>query len=127
MHLDLSRLVGPSSLPRQNKCPARGIYSGGEKRSPCGLRVENSKGLACKPNRGLRDVGESHPLRLCERLGYTIVQEYRDSGISGAKSRNDRPALDTLKKDTTRRRFDMVMCWDIDRLGRSILIHAPKS
>jgi hypothetical protein len=23
--------------------------------------------------------------RLCERLGYTIVQEYTDSGISGAK------------------------------------------
>jgi hypothetical protein len=71
--------------------------------------------------------GIGHPLRLCERLGYTIVQEYTDSGISGAKSHNDRPALDTLTKDTARRRFDMVMCWSIDRLGRSILIHAPKS
>jgi len=65
--------------------------------------------------------------RLRERLGYTIVQEYTDSGISGAKSSNDRPALDTLTKDTTRRRFDMVLCWSIDRLGRSILIRAPKS
>jgi hypothetical protein len=65
--------------------------------------------------------------RLCERLGYTIVQEYTDSGISSVKSRNDRPAPDTLTKDTTGRRFDMVMCWSIDRLGRSILIHAPKS
>jgi hypothetical protein len=65
--------------------------------------------------------------RLCERLGYTIVQEYTDSEISGAKSRNDRPAPDNLTKDTTGRRFDMVMCWSIDRLGRSILIHAPKS
>ena len=89
--------------------------------------MEDSKGLACKPNRGLQDVGESHPLRLCERLRYNIVQEYTDSEISGAKSRNDRPALDTVTKDTARRRFDMVMCWDIDRLGRSILIHAPKS
>ncbi|MCE2867967.1 MAG: recombinase family protein [Oxalobacteraceae bacterium] len=57
---------------------------------------------------------------LCDRLGYTIVQEYTDSGISGAKSRNDRPALDALMKDATRRRFDMVMCWSIDRLGRSL-------
>ncbi len=57
---------------------------------------------------------------LCERLGYTIVQEYTDNGISGAKSRNDRPALDALMKDATRRRFDMVMCWSIDRLGRSL-------
>jgi hypothetical protein len=112
---------------RQNTCPVRGIFLGGEKRSPCGLRVEDSKGLACKPNRGLQYVGESHPLRLCERLGYTIVQEYTDSGISSVKSRNDRPAPDTLTKDTTGRRFDMVMCWSIDRLGRSILIHAPKS
>ena len=57
---------------------------------------------------------------LCERLGYSIVQEYTDTGISGAKSRNDRPALDALMKDATRRRFDMVMCWSIDRLGRSL-------
>ncbi len=57
---------------------------------------------------------------LCERLGYTIVQEYTDNGISGAKSRSDRPALDLLLKDATRRKFDMVMCWSIDRLGRSL-------
>ena len=57
---------------------------------------------------------------LCERLGYTIVQEYRDSGISGAKGRNDRPALDALLKAATQRKFDMVMCWSIDRLGRSL-------
>jgi DNA invertase Pin-like site-specific DNA recombinase len=57
---------------------------------------------------------------LCERLGYTIVQEYTDNGISGAKSRNDRPALDALLKAATQRKFDMVMCWSIDRLGRSL-------
>ncbi len=26
---------------------------------------------------------------LCERLGYTIVHEYTNNGISGAKGRND--------------------------------------
>ena len=57
---------------------------------------------------------------LCERLGYTIVQEYSDNGISGAKGRNDRPALDALMKAATQRKFDMVMCWSIDRLGRSL-------
>ena len=57
---------------------------------------------------------------LCNRLGYTIVQEYTDNGISGAKSRDERPALDLLLKDATRRKFDMVMCWSIDRLGRSL-------
>ncbi len=57
---------------------------------------------------------------LCERLGYTIVQEYTDNGISGAKGRNDRPALDALLKAATQRKFDMAMCWSIDRLGRSL-------
>ena len=57
---------------------------------------------------------------LCERLGYTIVQEYTDNGISGAKGRNDRPALDAMLKAATQRKFDMVMCWSIDRLGRSL-------
>jgi DNA invertase Pin-like site-specific DNA recombinase len=57
---------------------------------------------------------------LCERLGYTIAQEYTDHGISGAKSRSDRPALDALMKAATQRKFDMVMCWSIDRLGRSL-------
>jgi DNA invertase Pin-like site-specific DNA recombinase len=57
---------------------------------------------------------------LCTKLGHTIVQEYTDNGISGAKSRDERPALDLLLKDATRRKFDMVMCWSIDRLGRSL-------
>ena len=57
---------------------------------------------------------------LCSKLGYTIVQEYTDNGISGAKSQDERPALNLLLKDATRRKFDMVMCWSIDRLGRSL-------
>ncbi len=57
---------------------------------------------------------------LCERQGYSIVQEYTDNGISGAKGRNDRPALDAMLKAATQRKFDMVMCWSIDRLGRSL-------
>ena len=57
---------------------------------------------------------------LCERLGYRIYQEYVDNGISGAKGRDERPALNALLKDAARRRFDMVMCWSIDRLGRSL-------
>jgi len=36
---------------------------------------------------------------LCTKLGYTIVQEYTDNGISGAKSRDERPALNDLLKD----------------------------
>ena len=40
--------------------------------------------------------------------------------ISGANSRDERPAFDLLLKEATRRKFDIVMCWIIDRLGRSL-------
>jgi DNA invertase Pin-like site-specific DNA recombinase len=50
-----------------------------------------------------------------------VVHEYRDAGISGAKGRDARPGLDEMLKDAQRRRFDIVMAWAIDRLGRSLL------
>jgi DNA invertase Pin-like site-specific DNA recombinase len=53
-------------------------------------------------------------------MNYTIVAEFIDNGISGMKTRQNRPALDQLMKSATQRRFDMVMCWSIDRLGRSL-------
>ena len=53
-------------------------------------------------------------------MGWRIVKIYRDEGISGAKGRADRPAFDTLCKDAARRRFDLVMAWSVDRLGRSL-------
>ncbi len=57
---------------------------------------------------------------VAERMGYEIVSEFIDNGISGAKSRKDRPALDEMMKLATQRKFEMVMCWSIDRLGRSL-------
>jgi DNA invertase Pin-like site-specific DNA recombinase len=55
-----------------------------------------------------------------DRLGHTIVEVYADNGISGAKGRDKRPAFDRLHKDATRRKFDVVMAWSVDRLGRSL-------
>jgi DNA invertase Pin-like site-specific DNA recombinase len=45
-------------------------------------------------------------------------EEYLDHGVSGAKDR--RPALDTLVRDARRRRFDVLVCWRLDRLGRNL-------
>jgi DNA invertase Pin-like site-specific DNA recombinase len=53
--------------------------------------------------------------------GWEIVQTYEDQGISGAKGRDQRPAFDQMLKDAVRRRFDILMVWSIDRLGRSVL------
>jgi DNA invertase Pin-like site-specific DNA recombinase len=55
-----------------------------------------------------------------ERCGHIVVQTYEDNGISGAKGRDKRPAFDRMLKDATRRRFDMVAAWSVDRLGRSL-------
>jgi DNA invertase Pin-like site-specific DNA recombinase len=49
-----------------------------------------------------------------------VVEVYSDAGISGAKGRNGRPGLDSMLKDASRRKFDVVMAWAIDRLGRSL-------
>ena len=54
------------------------------------------------------------------RLGHEIVEVYADNGISGAKGRDRRPAFDRLCRDATRRRFDIIMAWSVDRLGRSL-------
>ena len=55
-----------------------------------------------------------------EGAGWAIVDIYDDNGVSGAKSRTDREAFDRLCKDATRRKFDVVMAWSVDRLGRSL-------
>ena len=57
---------------------------------------------------------------VAERGGYTIVTEFVDSGISGAKGRADRPALDAMMKAASQRKFDLILVWSIDRLGRSL-------
>jgi DNA invertase Pin-like site-specific DNA recombinase len=53
--------------------------------------------------------------------GWSIVATYNDAGISGAKGRDKRPGLDAMLKDVQRHRFDVVMAWSIDRLGRSLI------
>ncbi|MBU6305126.1 MAG: recombinase family protein [Betaproteobacteria bacterium] len=57
---------------------------------------------------------------VANRAGYQIVSKFMEEGISGAKGRLDRPALDQMLKDCAKRRFDLVICWDILRLGRSV-------
>lgn len=54
------------------------------------------------------------------RRGWTIAGEFVDDGISGAKSRAERPALSRLVKAVTRGEVDLVAAWSVDRLGRSL-------
>ena len=46
------------------------------------------------------------------RHGWSVVAEYIDHGISGAKSREQRPQFDALLHGVTRREFDMIAALD---------------
>lgn len=57
---------------------------------------------------------------VAERHGWLVAAEFADKGISGAKGRDQRPGLNGLMQGVTRRDFDKVMAWSVDRLGRSL-------
>jgi DNA invertase Pin-like site-specific DNA recombinase len=76
------------------------------------LRVSTQDQTTANQERELREVASR---MVCE-----IVHVYRDHGVSGAKGRDQRPQFDKLCCDATKREFDLVMAWSVDRLGRSL-------
>jgi DNA invertase Pin-like site-specific DNA recombinase len=76
------------------------------------LRVSTDEQTTENQERALREVAA--------RSGHEIVVVYRDEGISGSKGRDKRPGFDAMHKDASRRKFDIVMAWSVDRLGRSL-------
>ena len=76
------------------------------------LRVSTSEQNTRNQRRDLKTATERH--------GWSIAGVFEDAGISGSKGRDDRPGLDALLKAVTRREFDMVAAWSVDRLGRSV-------
>lgn len=63
-------------------------------------------------------ANQAHDVRqFVTARGWSAV-EYADEGVSGAKER--RPALDALLADARRRKFDVVVTWRLDRLGRNL-------
>jgi DNA invertase Pin-like site-specific DNA recombinase len=73
------------------------------------LRVSTDEQTTENQERALREVAV--------RSGHEIVVVYRDEGISGSKGRDKRPGFDAMHKDASRRKFDMVMAWSVDRLA----------
>jgi DNA invertase Pin-like site-specific DNA recombinase len=57
---------------------------------------------------------------ISKRNDWDIVDEYLDEGISGSLGRDKRPSFDRLLKDVNRKKFDGILVWSIDRLGRSL-------
>ena len=55
--------------------------------------------------------------KVADKMGWTVTEVFTDV-ISGAKAK--RVGLDALMKAVTRKEVDMVMCFDVSRLGRSL-------
>jgi DNA invertase Pin-like site-specific DNA recombinase len=76
------------------------------------LRVSTADQTTANQRRELQAVAKRH--------GWAVVRVFEDAGISGAKGRDERPALDALLNAVARREVDMVAAWSVDRLGRSL-------
>ncbi len=83
------------------------------KRAAIYARVSTSNGQT--PENQLAQLRE-----VADKAGWTVIEEYVDHGISGAKGRDKRPAYDRLCTAATQRQVDVVMAWSVDRLGRSL-------
>ena len=57
---------------------------------------------------------------VAEKTGLEVVREISDEGISDAKGRDERPGFDELIKGSIKRDWDIILCWDVSRLGRSL-------
>jgi DNA invertase Pin-like site-specific DNA recombinase len=76
------------------------------------LRVSTDKQTTDNQLRDLEAVAE--------RSGWNVIGIFEDAGISGAKGRDKRPALDELMIGVNAKKFDLVAAWSVDRLGRSL-------
>ncbi len=56
---------------------------------------------------------------VCDRNDWEIVEEYNET-ISGTKGINERTELNRLLIDAGRKKFDKVVVWSVDRVGRSM-------
>jgi len=52
-------------------------------------------------------------------MGYEVVKVYEDE-VSGAKTREKRPAYNEMCKDAFLKKFDTIIGWDVSRFGRSM-------
>ncbi len=79
--------------------------------------------LYCRVSTSTKEQTTENQIRelksYCERMDYEVVKIYEDE-VSGAKSRENRPAYSELCKDAFLKRFDTIIGWDVSRFGRSM-------
>ena len=77
----------------------------------------------CRVSTSTKDQTTENQLReltaYCDRMGYEVVKIYQDE-VSGAKTREKRPAYNEMCKDAFLKKFDTIIGWDVSRFGRSM-------
>jgi DNA invertase Pin-like site-specific DNA recombinase len=79
--------------------------------------------LYCRVSTSTKDQTTENQLReltaYCDRMDYEVVKIYEDE-VSGAKTREKRPAYNEMCKDAFLKKFDTIIGWDVSRFGRSM-------
>ena len=79
--------------------------------------------LYCRVSTSTKDQTTENQLReltsYCDRMGYEVVKVYEDE-VSGAKTREKRPAYNEMCQDAFLKNFDTIIGWDVSRFGRSM-------
>ena len=79
--------------------------------------------LYCRVSTSTKDQTTENQLReltaYCDRMGYEVVKVYEDE-VSGAKTREKRPAYNEMCEDAFLKNFDTIIGWDVSRFGRSM-------
>ena len=75
-------------------------------------RVSTSDQTTTKQVRELKEIAKLK--------GLTVVAEFSDEAISGAKGRDRRTGFDNLIKGAVKKDFDTILVWSVDRLSRSL-------
>ena len=58
--------------------------------------------------------------KVAMQKGLDVVREISDEGISGAKGRDERKGFDELITGSIQKEWDIILVWDVSRLGRSL-------
>ena len=58
--------------------------------------------------------------KVAENMNWKVVEIYMEQGLSWPKKNEKMIAFKSLSKAATRREFDLIMVWSIDRLGKSL-------
>lgn len=73
--------------------------------------------LRCSTDQQQTTIQKNDLIRYANARDFTVVEIFEDRGISGAKK--SRPALNKMLLMGRQRKFDFILIWRLDRLGRS--------